>query len=154
MDTQVKTQVTSARKENNVNVMDTLTIERPTIVDDPTLWPTVDTDGWDMPIGPQRPIPTKLSEAIRIGAMGRTKMSAALWLRHDDNYVCAVGAAYIGLFGAKDLGLPTWGAMVLIANALHLSPHGEAVLNRLPARNDGNRYSLEELAQWVESKGF
>ncbi|HEY6019603.1 MAG TPA: hypothetical protein VIY48_06770 [Candidatus Paceibacterota bacterium] len=139
--------------------MDTLTIERPaapTIVPDLTEWPVVDTDGWDSPIGPQRPIPTKLSEAIRIGAMGRSSKMIALWSRDDDNYVCAVGAAYIGVFGAKDYSLSTVDAIALIANALHLDfdSLGEYVLNRLPAKNDSQALSLEELAQWVESKGF
>lgn len=93
----------------------------------------------------------RLSEAIRIGATKRPQGFGGVLSQLRDGTSCAMHAAYEAIEGAQhpDVSkasdrLSHWGALMF----------GETIVEEVIGRNDGGRFTREQIADWLESQGF
>lgn len=88
----------------------------------------------------------KLSEAIRIGAKKRPQCRGAYF--NDYGESCALGAAAEALFGVNRM---TFGSDSL--RKLQ-DLYGDLTVTTVIFMNDGGGQTREQIADWLESRGF
>lgn len=96
--------------------------------------------------------PTKLSEAIRIGAKIRPQIGPeGLCGPFSRGGSCALGAAYEGL--GYEYSPDAGTSMVISILDKHGMPASKFA-SEIITRNDFSHYSREQIADWLEAQGF
>lgn len=95
----------------------------------------------------------KLSDAIRLGAKMHPQGFEGSF---ENGRTCAIGAAYVGMFGEPRVppnSIFLTGDAVSKLKAAGIWPEGldSTTVWRM---NDGNRWSRERIADWLEAQGY
>lgn len=90
---------------------------------------------------------TKMSQAIREGCKHHPK---AIGSSFDGVGTCAIGAAYVGVFGRTETNYATcW----LKLDKAGVWPDGDFLPGLIHGKNDWQGWSRERIADWLEAQG-